>query len=201
MCAGNAGTARSQQPSLLWADTQHSGAGALGQGWVVLGWGLGSEYLGLRWVLFLAAALSLQLVVQLPCASVGELEGGGCFKITRNTHPSLLLFVVQSLSCVQLFVTPWTAACQASLSFTIFWSLLKLMSLSRWCHPTISPSVAAFSSCLQSFPASRPFPMSQLFASGSQSVIISPDEYSELISFRIDWFDILAIQGTLKSLP
>ena len=60
--------------------------------------------------------------------------------------------------------------------------------LSWWCHPTISPSVIPFSSCFQSFPASGSFPVSQLF------------EYSGLISFRIDWFDLLAVQGTLKSL-
>ena len=63
--------------------------------------------------------------------------------------------------------------------------------LSRWCHPTFSSSVAPFSFCLQSFPASGSFPMSWLFASGG--FIISPsDEYSGLISFRIDWFDQLS---------
>ena len=78
-------------------------------------------------------------------------------------------------------------------------------SLSRWCHPTISSSVIPFS-CLQSSPASGSFPMSQFFASGGQSIgsfsfSISPsNEYSGLISFRIDWFDLLAVQGTLKSL-
>ena len=77
--------------------------------------------------------------------------------------------VVQSFCSVRLFVTPWTAACQDSLSFTISWSLLKLMSINLWCHPTISYSVISFSSCLQSFPASGAFLMSQLFASGGQS--------------------------------
>ena len=77
--------------------------------------------------------------------------------------------------------------------------------LSRWCHPTISSSVIPFF-CLQSFPASGSFQMSQFFASGGQSYLsfslsISPsNEYSGLISFRIEWFDILAVQGTLKSL-
>ena len=76
---------------------------------------------------------------------------------------------------------------------------------SRWCHPTIASSVMVFSSCLQSFPVSRSFPMSQLFhikwpKYWSFSFIISPsNEYSGLISFRIDWFDLLVIQGTLKS--
>ena len=64
---------------------------------------------------------------------------------------------------------PWTAAQQASLAFTVSRSLLKLSPSSQWCHPTISPSVDPFSSCLQSFPASGSFPMSQFFASGGQS--------------------------------
>ena len=74
---------------------------------------------------------------------------------------------------------------------------------SQWCHPTISSSIISFSSCLQSFPASGSFPMSQFFTSGGQSIgaSISPSsECSELISFRIDWIDLLAVQGTLKSL-
>ena len=59
--------------------------------------------------------------------------------------------------------TPWTAAYQASLYFTISRSLLKLMPLSQWCDPIISSSVAPFSSCPQSFPTSGSFPMSQLY--------------------------------------
>ena len=76
----------------------------------------------------------------------------------------------------------------------------------RWRHPAISSSVAPFSSHLQSFLASRSFPMSRFFTSGSKSVVsfsfsICPsNEYSGLMSFRIDWLDILAVQGTLKSL-
>ena len=77
--------------------------------------------------------------------------------------------------------------------------------LSRWCHPNISSSVIPFSFCPQSFPASGTFPMSQFFPSGGQSIgacfSISPsNECSGLISFRIDCFDLLAVQGTLKSL-
>ena len=73
---------------------------------------------------------------------------------------------------------------------------------SRWCHPTILSSVVPFSSCLQSFLASGSFPVSQFFASGGQriesfSFSISPsNEYSGLISFRMDWLDLLAVQGT-----
>ena len=76
----------------------------------------------------------------------------------------------------------------------------------RW-HPTISSSVVPFSSHLQYFPASRSFPRSQVFTSGGQSIdwsfsfSISPsNEYWGLISFRMDWLDLLAVQGTLKSL-
>ena len=78
--------------------------------------------------------------------------------------------------------------------------------LSQWCYLTILSSATSFSFCLQSFPASGSSQMSWLFASGGQSIrsfsfSISPsNEYSELISFRIDWFDLLAVQGTLKSL-
>ena len=78
--------------------------------------------------------------------------------------------------------------------------------LSRWCNPVISSSVVPFSSCPQSFPASGSFPVSQLFASGDQSIgvfsfNISPsNEHPGLISFRMDWLDLLAVQGTLKSL-
>ena len=76
----------------------------------------------------------------------------------------------------------------------------------QWCHLTISSSVVPFSSCLQSFLASESFQMSQFFASGGQSIgvfsfSISPsNEYSGLISFRMDRLDLLAVQGTLKSL-
>ena len=78
--------------------------------------------------------------------------------------------------------------------------------LSQWHHPTISSSVIPFSSCLQSFPASGSFPVSQLFASGGQSIGVSastsvpPMNTQGLISFRMDWLDLLAVQGTLKSL-
>ena len=84
---------------------------------------------------------------------------------------------------------------------------------SWWCHPTISTSVVPFSSsvvpfssCLQSFTASVSFPMSQFFSSSGQSIgvsafSISPSNvYSGLISFRMDWFDLSEVQGTLKSL-
>ena len=113
---------------------------------------------------------------------------------------------VQSLSHVRLFATPWTAACQASLSITNSQSLLKLMSIESMmssnhlilCHPlllppSIFPSIRVFSSesalCIR-WPKYWSFSFS-----------ISPsNEYSGLISFRIEWSDLLAVQGTLKSL-
>ena len=113
---------------------------------------------------------------------------------------------VQSLSCVQLFVTPWTAACQASLSITDSWSLLKLMSVELvmpsnhliLCHPllllpSIFPNISVFSN--ESVLPIR-WPKDWSF-----SISISPsNEYSGLIPFRMDWLDLLAVQGTLKSL-
>ena len=110
------------------------------------------------------------------------------------------------LSYVQLFVTPWTAAHQASLSITNSWSLLKLMFIElvmpsnhlNLCHPlllppSIFPSIRVFSNesvLLISWPKYWSFSFS-----------ISPShEYSGLISFRMDWLDLLAGQGTVKSL-
>ena len=104
---------------------------------------------------------------------------------------------VQSLSRVWLFVTPWTAACQDSLSITNSRSLLKLMS--------ISSSVVPFFSCLQSFAASGSFPMIQFFTSGGQSIGVSAS--TSVLPMNIqNWFPlgwtgwISAVQGTLKSL-
>ena len=76
---------------------------------------------------------------------------------------------------------------------------------SRWCHPGISSSVVPFSSCPQFLPASESFPMSQFFVWGpkycSFSFSTSPsNEHPGLISFRMDWLDLLAVHGTLKSL-
>ena len=81
--------------------------------------------------------------------------------------------LVQSLSHVRLFATPWTAAREASLSITNSWSLPKPMSIESVMPPAISSSVFPFSSCPQSFPASGSFQMSQLFASGGQSIGVS----------------------------
>ena len=113
---------------------------------------------------------------------------------------------VQSLSCVQLFATPWTAVSQASLSTTNSWSLLKLMFIE---------SVMPSNHLILSYPLLLPpsiFRSIRVFSNESVlhirwpkywnfNVNISPsNEYSGLISFRIDWLDLLAVQGTLKSL-
>ena len=112
----------------------------------------------------------------------------------------------QSLSRVWLFVIPWTVACQASLSITNSWSLLKLMSIESvmpsnhliLCHPLLLPPSV--------FPSIRIFSNESVLCIRwpkywSFSFNISPSkEYSGLISFRIDWLDLLAVQGTLKSL-
>ena len=99
-------------------------------------------------------------------------------------------------SCLTLCY-PWTAAHQASLSITNSQSLLRLMFI-ELVMLTISSSVIPFSSCLQSFPASESLPSeSVLHIRFSFSFSISPSsEYSGLISFRIDWFDLFAVQGT-----
>ena len=117
----------------------------------------------------------------------------------------LLLFSCPVVQCLTL----WTHGLQhARLPFTSPFPGICSNScpLSRCCHSTISFSVVPFSSHLQSFPVSESFPMSQLFISGGQSIGTSASssspfsEYSGLISFRIDWFCLLAVQGTLKSL-
>ena len=115
-----------------------------------------------------------------------------CLLVLPKTQQHLTE-VVKSLSCVQFFATPWTAACQASLSFNISWSLLKLMG----CHPTILSSVILFSSCLQSFPALGSFPVSWLVTSGSQNIGASPSASVFLMNVQ-DWF-LLGLTG-LKSL-
>ena len=80
---------------------------------------------------------------------------------------------IQLLSRVRLFATPWTTACQASCPSPAPKVHPNSCPLSRWCHPTVSSSVVPFSSCPQSFPASRSFQMSQPFASGGQSTGVS----------------------------
>ena len=136
-----------------------------------------------------------------------------CLKKTQtaNLYTYSSFSSVQSLSCVWLFATPWTVAHRPPCLSPTPRACSNSCPSSRWCHPTISSSVIPFSSsvipfssCLQVCPASRSFQMSQFFTwSGhwSFSFSISPsNEYSGLISFRIDWLDLLVVQGTLKSL-
>ena len=112
---------------------------------------------------------------------------------------------VQLLSIVQLFVTPWTAACQASLSLTISQSLLKLMSIES-VMPTIHLILCCPLLLLPSiFPIIRVFSKLALQIRWPKywnfSLSISPsNEYSGLISFRIDWFDLLVVQKTRKKI-
>ena len=89
-----------------------------------------------------------------------------------------LFVVVQSLSHVQLFATPWTEECLASLSFTIYWSLLRLMSIESVMSSNHLVLCRPLSSCLQSFPASRFFLLSWFFASGGQSIGASAFQYT-----------------------
>ena len=116
-----------------------------------------------------------------------------------NKHP----LIVQSLSPAQLFATPWTAAWQAPLSFTISWSLLRFMSIESVmlsnhlivCHPLLCLQCSQHQSSNESAVLVR-WPKYWSF-----SFSISPsNEYSGFISFRIDWLDVLAVQRSLKSL-
>ena len=109
--------------------------------------------------------------------------------------------VVYLLTHIQLFAIPWTAMHQASLSFTVSCSLLKFMFIESMRPSNHLILCLPVSSCLQSFTASGPFPISWLFASGGQKFnISSSNEYSGLISLRIDRLDLLVVQRTLKSL-
>ena len=115
-----------------------------------------------------------------------------------------MIFSSVQFNCIRLFGTPWTAARQASLSISNSWNLLKLMYIElvmpsnhlTLCCPLLLPSI---------FPSIRVFPNESVLIRWlkywSFSFNISPsNEYSGLISFRMDWLDLLAVQGTLKSL-
>ena len=140
-------------------------------------------------------------ILNIPIKTLSELSSKLCYP-----HKGVTIVVVQPLSRVWLFETPRTAAHQASLSFTTFRSLFKLMSTESvmpsnhliLCHPLLLlPSI---------FPSTRVFSNESAlrirwprYWSFSFSISLS-NEYSGLISFRIDWFDLLAVQETLKSL-
>ena len=124
--------------------------------------------------------------------------------IYTNLYANNIAAVVKSFSHVRLFETQWIVACQASLSFTISWSLLKLVSI-EWVMPSNHLILCHPRLLLPSF-----FPRIRVFSNESalhirwtkywSFSINSSSEYSGLISFRIYWFNLLAVQGTLKSL-
>ena len=117
----------------------------------------------------------------------------------------LFVVVFQSFSCVWLFATPWIAACQASLSIANSGSLLKLVSIESvmpsnhliLCHHLLPPSI--FSS-IKVFSNESVLPNRWPKYWSFSFSIHSSNEYSGLIFFRMDWLDLLAVQGTLKSL-
>ena len=149
-------------------------------------------------------SLCLHMVFLCLCSNLLVLLGHQSNWLKVHSYDLTRSFVVQSLSRVQFFMTPRTAARQVSLSFTISRSLLKLMFIESvmltnhliLCHPlvllpSIFPSIKVFSNesvlCIR-------WPKYWSFS-------ISPsNEYSGLISLRIDWFDLLAVQGILKRL-
>ena len=110
------------------------------------------------------------------------------------------LVVVQKLSHAQLSVTPWTVALQASLTFTISQSLLKLMTIESVMPSNPLILCRPFSSCPQSFPASGSFPMSLQSVSDGQILELQLQHQSFQWIFKVDWFDLFAVQGTLRSL-
>ena len=118
-----------------------------------------------------------------PCSLEGKLKRRDITLLTKSV-------VTESLSSVWLFATPWTAARQATLSFTIFPEVcLNSCLLSQWFHPTISFSVVPFSFCHLFSPASGSFPVSLLFASGGQSIGASAS--ASVLPMNIqDWFPL-----------
>ena len=158
-------------------------------------------YTYIPFLLDLAPTLLYHSSRERPRGTGGEMEGGGKWKIRIDIYT-----VVRSLNHVWLFVTPWPAARQPSLSFTISQSLLKLMSIE-----SVMPS-NHLTLCLPLLLPPSIFPSSRVFSNESVlhirwpkdwsfSFSISPsNEHSGLISFRMDWFDLLALQGTFKSL-
>ena len=166
------------------------------------------------WAIALQAPLSMGFSRQeywsgLPCPPPGDLPNPGIepgsSALQANSLPSeqpgkpmdyiLHQYLgenyssIQSLSHVWLFVTPWTAARQSSLSITNSWVCSNSCPWSQWCHPTISSSVVPFSSCLQSFPASGSFPVSQFFTPGGQSIGVSASASVLPMNIR-DWFPL-----------
>ena len=151
------------------------------------------KHLLISWLQALSTIFGSLLRLPLPCIAFLHLppQVKGCCSVLQWC-PTLQCHELQHtrIPCPSLFPGVCSSSCP----------------LNQWCYLTISSSTATFSFCLQSsmIPASGSFPMSRLFPSGGQSIGASTSasvhwsEYSRLISFRIDWFDFLAVQGTLK---
>ena len=129
----------------------------------------------------------------------GDIDLYVCFLVlSLSGFGKGLLLLLKLLSHVQLFATPWTAARQTSLSLTISWIYPSSCSLHRWCSPAISYSEANFSFWPQSFPASRTFPVSQLFPSDDQNTGVSVSALVLPMSIQ-DWFP-LGLTGLISLL-
>ena len=150
--------------------------------------------------------MTLKLIILLCILIILGTYGNGRIKCNALWFLKGNISTLQSLSCVRLFVSLWTSTCQVSLSITNSQSLLKLMSIILvmpsnqliLCHPLLLPPSI--------FPSSRSFQNEPILhirwpKYWCFSFSISPsNEYTGLISFRMDWLDLLAVQGTLKSL-
>ena len=183
----------------LWKGILHTSRAIVFR-WTVCGFGIWGT-----WFLSLFSEKREIQTLKMPLTHTHKLETWNRFYLFIYLGDCLTIVIIQSLSCIWLFATPWTAAHQASLSFTISRSLLQLMSVESMmssnhfilCYfllllPSIFPSIRVFSN--ESALRIR-WPMYWRF-----SFNISPsNEYSGLISFRTYWFD-LAVQGALKSL-
>ena len=135
--------------------------------------------------------------------SLKEDNKGQLFMLIHKTWCQILKVIVQLLSCVRLFMMSWSVACQAPLSSPVSWSLLKLMSTESMMlsnHPLPPSSFALFISNIRVFSSELAF-FIRWPKYWSLSFSISPySEYSRLISFKIDQFDILTVQRILRSL-
>ena len=118
--------------------------------------------------------------------------------LKKKKKKIVVFVVVQLLSHVRIFATPWTAVDQASLSFTISRGFFNSCPLSPWCHPTISSSVISFSFCLQSFPALGSFQLSQIFTSCGQSIEASPS--ASVLPMNIQGWFPLRLTGLISLL-
>ena len=132
-----------------------------------------------------------------------DLQGYNKFKLLYFSSYLSYYILVQLLSCVWFFATTWTVAYQPSLSITNSQSLFKSCPSSWWCHRTISSSVIPFSSCLQSFPVSGTFPVSQFFSSGGQMIGVSASASVFPMNiqdrFPLEWTGWISLQSNRLS--